>query len=121
MNLNYSDAYDARGLPAKWLRRLRKRSGVYVIRKKTLIFETVLYVGESHSDTLRKTILRHFQKWKGETSGNTYKRDAVEVAVIPCPAADAVELQNKLIRELLPEDNIYGKGGDEAEAGKTPF
>lgn len=121
MNLNYSDAYDARGLPAKWLRRLRNRSGVYVIRKKALIFATVLYVGESHSDKLRKTILRHFQRWRGETSGKTYNRDSVEVAVIPCPAADAVELQNRLIRELLPEDNVYGKSGGDEKSEKSPF
>src|SRR5690242_14068015 len=109
MNLNYSPVADARGRLLKWLNQFRKRSGVYVIRKPGLLFQTVLYVGESHTNNLKKTILRHFQKWTGKTAGPTYARTKVELAVISCKSEEAVELQNKVIGQLNPQDNIKGE------------
>lgn len=112
MNLNYSPICDARGRWLKWLKQFRKRSGVYVIRKPGLLFQTVLYVGESHTDSLKKTLLRHFEKWTGKTAGPTYPRTKVEVAVISCKASEAVALQNKVIGELNPQDNIVGESNN---------
>lgn len=121
MNLNFSAVYGGHGKPAKWLRNLGKKSGVYVIRSTALFSPGVLYVGESHTGHLRKTLLRHFQKWDGPTQGNQFDRNKVEVAVIRCAPSEAVELQNKLIRELLPELNVYGTKPGESEPGEKPF
>lgn len=87
-----------------WVRALKKRSGVYVIRsandKKTL------YVGESHTGRLYETLTRHFQAWSGRTAGPTYGRGSVLVAVKVTPAGRAVDTQNRLICELKPRDNV---------------
>ncbi len=104
-SLLFRPVCDARGNLCRWLNQFARRSGVYVIRQPGLVFSTVLYVGESHSGTLKKTILRHFQKWTGKTAGPTYPRTKVEVAVAPTSAETAVSRQNALIRELSPRDN----------------
>jgi hypothetical protein len=89
---------------AAWLDSLKKRSGVYVIRRTR--GRGTLYVGESHSGRLRKTLMRHFWHWKGKTAGVTYDPDDVEVAVEPLPPSQAVTRQNELIHGLKPEDNV---------------
>ena len=111
MSLIFRDPYSARGTVARWLSALsgRKASGVYVIREKGIIWTPILYVGESHTGALYKTILRHFQNWTGKTAGATYPRTKVEVAVIRTADKTALERQNKLIAELDPRDNIEGK------------
>ncbi len=81
-----------RGEPyPEWLRALRGRSGVYVIRDCDL--RQVLYVGESHSGRLYETLTRHFQDWRrwkgfwrgqygeGHDPGLTYPCSRSEVAV----------------------------------------
>lgn len=45
----------------EWVRDLHGKSGVYVIRD--LEGGATQYVGESHKGRLKKTLLRHFQKW----------------------------------------------------------
>jgi hypothetical protein len=87
----------------EWLRELSKRSGAYAIRKRD--GGEVLYVGESHTDRLYKTITRHFQHWDGYTAGTTYRRGDVEIAVETTPAARAMRRQLDWIETLEPRDN----------------
>lgn len=67
-----------------------------------------LYVGESHSYRLRKTLTRHFQKWT-DRSGRphaTYQREKVLVGVIETCPRTAVQLEEKLLWALWPKDNL---------------
>jgi len=48
----------------EWLRNLRGKSGVYVIRDAQS--GEILYVGESHSDRIFETLTRHFQEVRHE-------------------------------------------------------
>jgi excinuclease UvrABC nuclease subunit len=107
--MHFKEICDGRGRIARWVRALDGKSGVYVIRQKALLFPTVVYVGESHTGRLKKTLLRHFEKWTGKTAGPTYPRTKVEVAVIPCRADQAISRQNALIESLRPRDNIAAK------------
>lgn len=101
---------------AAWVRETRGRSGAYVIRDATS--REILYVGESHRKKLYETLTRHFQQWDGPTSGPTYDRDRVEVAAIE--SDNAVELQNELIVQLNPRDNVRGQPpADDGE--EVPF
>lgn len=110
-----------------WLRALDGKSGAYAIRTRGLIFTTVVYVGESHSGNLYKTLTRHFQSWRrgkkwwvGQFApeqtdpGHTYDRGQCEVRVQTCTSSRAVALQNKWIRELKPRDNHTGIELEEA-------
>lgn len=104
----------------KWVRELDGKCGVYAIRRRGLIFTTVLYVGESHSGSLYKTLTRHFQSWSrgkkfwrgayqpAQTDpGHTYEREpAIEVAVQLATKTKALELQAEWIRKLKPRDNV---------------
>lgn len=83
-------------------------SGVYLISEVGII-GTIVYIGESHTGQLRKTMLRHFQKWKGQTAGPTYSPENHRVAFIKTTAANAVQSQNNLINEVRPRDNAEGK------------
>ena len=95
---------------------LRGRSGVYVIRERST--RRVVYVGESHTGALYRTLTRHFQVWtrakrwweqaygRQHDPGVVYARGAVEVAAIPLAAARAVAAQRALIARLKPRDNI---------------
>ena len=107
-----------------WLRALDGKSGAYAIRTKAgLLFgPAVVYVGESHTGNLRKTLCRHFQAWSRTKSwwrgqfapsqtdpGHTYDRGAVEVAVqVTRSPAAAIALQGRWIRALKPRDNVAG-------------
>jgi hypothetical protein len=107
-----------RGEPyPSWVRALKGRSGVYVIREGN---ETV-YVGESHSDRLYETLTRHFQAWRrwkgfwkgqfaeGHDPGLTYDRGGVEVAVRETRPGDAIDEERRLIERLRPRDNLLGQ------------
>lgn len=94
----------ASGAPA-WLSAFDGKSGVYLIRRGG----AVVYVGESHTGRLKKTLVHHFQSWSGRTAGPTYPRAGTEIAVIVTTAAAAVAKQNDLIAELRPRDNVAGK------------
>src|SRR5690606_4567508 len=97
-SLSYRPVGD-RGEPyPAWLRALKGKSGVYVIREGG----EPVYVGESHSDRLYETLTRHFQTWRrrksfwsgqfteGHDPGLTYDRAAVEVAARETPAGRAI-------------------------------
>jgi excinuclease UvrABC nuclease subunit len=93
---------------ADWVKALKGKSGVYLIREKDgfLFFPgEVVYVGESHTDRLYSTLLRHFQRWTGKTAGATFAVSKVEVAIVRCPAKRAVALQNAIIEEYRPRLN----------------
>ena len=97
---------------AQWVKELKGKSGVYVIREKAhpivAFFEMaeILYIGESHTGNIKKTLLRHFQRWKGKTAGATFDPAKVEVAIVRCPANRALNLQNSMIEEFRPKLNI---------------
>lgn len=113
-----------------WVRALKDKSGVYVIRELGPDGEPVIvYVGESHTDRLYDTLTRHLQQWRrwkgywrgkygdaqygaGHDPGLTYDRGAVEVATRVVPPEEAAELEARLIRRYCPRDNINGQAGD---------
>ena len=90
-----------------WLNALRNLSGAYVVRSG--FWKRTLYVGESHTGNLAKTLKRHFYPWRDHTERrhNVYERKGVEVAVRVTPPNSAVGAQNNLIRRLEPRDNEY--------------
>jgi hypothetical protein len=48
-----------------WVRALRGKSGVYLIRERQRDgSHPVVYIGESHADRLYQTLTRHFQTWR---------------------------------------------------------
>lgn len=87
----------------EWVRDLHGKSGVYVIRD--LEGGATQYVGESHKGRLKKTLLRHFQRWVGRTAGPTFSRSSVEVSVKVTPSNRAVKAQDRLIFRLKPALN----------------
>ena len=93
--LTYYPPCDARGEFLEWLHSLRNLSGAYVIRAKSN--HRTLYVGESHTGNLSKTIKRHFYPWRDdpERRHNVYDRNAVEIAVRLTPPTTAVGAQDK--------------------------
>lgn len=105
---------------AAWIRALRGKSGVYVFRTPA---GAVVYVGESHSGKLYKTLTRHFSEWGREKKwwqgafvfgdntdpGRTYDADELLVAVRVLPAGEAYRAQIDLIERLKPADNIIGQ------------
>ena len=114
MALDFRAVYAGRDL-APWVSTLAGRSGVYLIREKSDFHPLeggIVYVGESHTGRLKKTLLRHFQRWSGKTAGPTFNPDKIEVAVLRCPADRAVALQNGLIEEHRPRFNVIGKPED---------
>src|SRR5208282_4083092 len=101
MSLEFKPVKEGRAV-APWVRALKGKSGVYLIREKNgfLFFAgEVLYCGESHTGRLYSTLLRHFQHWTGKTAGPTFAASKIEVAVVRCPANRALDLQNAMIQE----------------------
>ena len=115
MSLRYRSVVDGRDVLryAPWVRELRDRNGVYVIRDA--FSRDVLYVGESHTGRLYSTLTRHFQFWDGYTAGTTYDRDGVQVAVshLDAPSREVIRGQVELIGALAPLDNTHHQLGDE--------
>jgi excinuclease UvrABC nuclease subunit len=107
MNVEFRPIKEGRAV-ADWVRALKGKSGVYLIRERGFLGE-VLYIGESHRDRLYSTMLRHFQRWTGPTAGPTFPVSKVEVAVIRTPAGKAIELQNAVIAEYRPKLNVAEK------------
>ena len=105
-----------------WVRALKGRSGVYVIRELARDGSAeIVYVGESHTNRLYETLTRHFQTWRrwkgywkgqyaeGHDPGLTYERNRVEVATrITSPSA-ALDEETRLILRLQPRDNLRGQ------------
>ena len=102
-----------------FVRDLRGKSGVYVIRDREN--KQPLYVGESHTGRLKKTLLRHFQAWTGKTAGPTFSRNAVEIAVEVTPDSRAVARQNALIVALKPKLNVISPAGPIRDDDENPF
>lgn len=107
-----------------WVRALKGKAGVYVIREAG---ETV-YVGSSRTQ-LYDTLTRHFQIWRrwkgfwkgqyaeGHDPGLTYERDRVEVAVRITTKSEALDEEMRLIQRLQPRDNVIGQTPDD----EVPF
>lgn len=102
------------------IRKLKSVSGVYAIRKVGWFSSPVVYVGESHSGNLYKTLVRHFQSWnrgkgwwsgqyapKQTDPGHTYDRGSHEVAFrVAATPKRAIALQAAWIDKLKPRDNV---------------
>jgi len=120
-----------RGAPyPAWVRNLRGKSGVYVIRE---IDGPIVYVGSS-VQRLYETLTRHLQTWRrwkgywrehefaeGADPGLTYERSSVEVAVKLTTPDDAHEEELRMIRRLQPRDNQLGQPEPEPELDEAPF
>src|SRR5580704_12158716 len=109
MEITYRDLMEGRKF-SPWVHELARKSGVYMIKEKGFLGD-ILYIGESHENCLKRTLLRHFQHWTGKTKGPTFARSKVEVAVIPTRKGNAVEMQNALIAEYSPTLNKAEKPG----------
>jgi hypothetical protein len=111
-----------------WVRALRGKSGVYIIRERQRDgTNPIVYVGESHSRKLYQTLTRHFQTWRrakkfwtGQYTGSqshdpglTYDRARVTVAVRMLPDERALDEEARLISRLRPRDNLIGQPDDE--------
>lgn len=104
--------------PAR-LRDLDGKSGCYLIR---IDGGPCVYVGESHTGRLRKTLTRHFQDWRRASPGGakgleyarryggphdpgpTYERSRCAVAVFLTAPGSARDLETELIRRYRPTD-----------------
>jgi excinuclease UvrABC nuclease subunit len=104
-----ADLIGAKSAWPAFVRALAGKSGVYIIRAAES--GRVLYVGESHTGRLKKTLLRHFQAWSGKTAGQRYSRGAVEIAAEVTPADRAVARQDALILAMQPRDNSVSPAG----------
>lgn len=104
MRLSYR-APKVAGRFAVWLDAAKGRSGVYVFR--SAVSGRALYIGESHSDSLYKTITRHFWSWKDKTRPHytVGVLSSVELAIVLVPKSRAVQVQNDLIERLRPLHN----------------
>jgi hypothetical protein len=122
-------AIGASGEPyPQWVRDLKDKSGVYVIRD--IESGETVYVGSS-AGRLYDTLTRHFQTWRrfkgfwkgqyaeGHDPGLTYPRDSVEVAVRITKPSDALDEEMRLIARLKPRDNLIGQR--EPTADEVPF
>ncbi len=112
-----------------WVRALKGKAGVYVIRDADT--HECLYVGSS-AGRLYATLTRHFQSWRrykgfwrgqygeGADPGLTYPRAAVEVAVRLTSSRDALDEEMSAIARLRPRDNQIGQP-DAATDEHVPF
>lgn len=110
----------------EWVRDLKERSGVYLIRDART--HELLYVGSS-TRRLYDTLTRHFQRWRryksfwsgqyseGHDPGLTYDRARVEVAIRFTSPDDALDEEARLIHRLRPRDNLLGQATDD----EVPF
>jgi hypothetical protein len=128
---------DGRGGPwPAWVRKLRRRSGCYVIRDART--HQALYVGSSATD-LYRTLTRHFQDWRrGKDSNRYYRRTGHDPGIVlprdRCEAAvqlvtTAGDLHRKteaaLIARFRPIHNLveHPDGGEVTlgELDEVPF
>jgi hypothetical protein len=119
-----------------WLRALRGKSGVYIIRERQRDGSNpVVYVGESHAGRLYQTLTRHFQTWRrhkkfwsGQYTGSqthdpglTYNRARCTVAIRVLSAERALHEEARLIARLRPRDNLVGQPDELADDEDVPF
>ena len=124
-SLVYRPVGETGGAYPGWVRELKGKAGVYVIRE---IDGDIVYVGSS-AGRLYDTLTRHLQTWRrwkgfwkgqfgeGHDPGLTYDRDSVEVAVRVTTPSEALDEEMRLIRRLKPRDNLIGQLVDE----EVPF
>lgn len=80
-------------------------SGVYAIA--SLATGQVLYVGESHTGRLRKTLIRHLQLWNDATQPRAvYDRFQVQVCWMKTTPDESMAVEADWIDELDPRDNL---------------
>ena len=81
-------------------------SGVYIIRKANT--EKIIYVGSSKSQ-IKKTIYRHFQEWSSDREQRherkVYSKTGIEIKILLCTPARALNLEKLLIIKHQPIDN----------------
>ena len=114
----------ANGRYPDWVRALRGKSGVYLIRERQRDGSNpVVYIGESHANRLYQTLTRHFQAWRrhkkfwsGQYTGSqthdpglTYRRARSTVAVRVLSPERAMAEEARLIARLRPRDNLIGQ------------
>ena len=111
--LNYKPIIDAAGKFLPWVTALGKASGAYII--KSARGGATLYVGESHTGNLAKTLKRHFWAWADtpERKHHTYNPRLVLVAVRLTPQKSATTAQDNLILRLKPRDNQTNPAANE--------
>lgn len=102
--------YNARGTRDAWADDMPPPgiSGVYAIAD---LDGNTLYVGESHTGRLRKTMQRHFQVWNDDWARaprQTYDRFRVQVCWIQCAPGEALDIEADWMSELDPSDNLAG-------------
>lgn len=114
-----------------WIQALDGKSGVYVIKRKR--DGKILYVGESHSHALKKTLIRHFQQWRRDKqnrhavhdwhrhTGRTYDRDEVLVFALVTRKDQAQKIQYRLIQRLAPLHNDVDGSGEFGDLSDVPF
>ena len=134
-SLNYKPI-GASGRYPDWVRALRGKSGVYLIRERQRDgANPVVYIGESHADRLYQTLTRHFQTWRrhkkfwsGQYTGSqshdpglTYNRARCTVAVRVLTAERALHEEARLIARLRPRDNLVGQPDELADDEVVPF
>lgn len=127
----------ASGRYPDWIRALRGKSGVYLIRERQRDGSNpVVYIGESHAGRLYQTLTRHFQTWRrhkkfwsGQYTGSqshdpglTYHRARCTVAVRVLSPERAMTEEARLIARLRPRDNLlYQPEVDSADDEAMPF
>jgi hypothetical protein len=126
----------ASGRYPDWVRALRGKSGVYLIRERQRDGSNpVVYIGESHAGRLYQTLTRHFQTWRrhkkfwsGQYTGSqshdpglTYHRARCTVAVRVLPAERAAHEEARLITRLRPRDNLIGQPDQMIDDEVVPF
>jgi hypothetical protein len=126
----------ATGRYPEWVRALRGKSGVYLIRERQRDGSNpVVYIGESHAGRLYQTLTRHFQTWRrhkkfwsGQYTGSqshdpglTYNRARCTVAVRVLPGERAFHEEARLIARLRPRDNLVGQPDELAADEAVPF
>src|ERR1041384_4698499 len=125
----------ASGRYPDWVRALRGKSGVYLIRERQRDGSNpVVYVGESHADRLYQTLTRHFQTWRchkkfwsGQYTGSqshdpglTYNRARCTVAVRVLSPERAMAEEARLIARMRPRDNLLHQPEELADEA-VPF
>jgi hypothetical protein len=127
----------ASGRYPDWVRALRGKSGVYLIRERQRDGSNpVVYIGESHAGRLYQTLTRHFQTWRrhkkfwtGQYTGSqshdpglTYNRARSTVAVRVLSPERAMAEEARLIARLRPRDNLlYQPEAEPADDEVAPF
>ena len=125
--LRFAKPWDpkARGGRGGWkpfIRATMGKSGAYAIRHSD-----GTYVGSSNAGRLYRTLVRHLEGWDRKKDfwetenrthgkpGETFNRNYVEIAVIVCPADQAVALEAELQRRMRSVSNEQSPPGQKVK------